>query len=492
MVYKCSGGGGGKGGPPPGVGGDGSEGPDGAAVLGGKGGPGGNSKSKKKTAASKTTCLKCNRSTNKTAANKDGGVQCNVCDRWWHGPCMDISSEMFGMLCKVVEEGMQIPWRCPSCESAGTKLKKMVEVLTNRVEETEKGLEKHDVRIAKIEDKNATQDAKIVSQDREIKELRDQLAKLGDNSGASAIREMDERAAKECNVVVHGLRESSRLEARERVQDDMDAFKQVVGVMGVVDGDEGIRFARRLGDREKGRNGEGRDKTVPRPMLIGFINKGIQERILDSSWRLVDSNNPDICRISVVRDLTARQRGREQEMVREAAKSNLERQQEDIVGNLAFKVVGRRGEKRIIKAPLRRGEVLNELGEVSWEEGNNFLGERRRLTGRRRLGEPSVSGANLEPIPSRSSTSTPDRSLSLSSTVREEDLRSREATRRQREDRQITRERLDRWTTVGDRRGKTRERTSTSVSPPGNKSSPAPRGQHPRPSSARTGSRSSS
>ena len=133
MVYKCSGGGGGKGGPPPGVGGDGSEGPDGAAVLGGKGGPGGNSKSKKKTAASKTTCLKCNRSTNKTAANKDGGVQCNVCDRWWHGPCMDISSEMFGMLCKVVEEGMQIPWRCPSCESAGTKLKKMVEVLTNRV-----------------------------------------------------------------------------------------------------------------------------------------------------------------------------------------------------------------------------------------------------------------------------------------------------------------------------------------------------------------------
>ena len=210
---------------------------------------------------------------------------------------------------------------------------------------------------------------------------------------------MDERAAKECNVVVHGLRESSRLEARERVQDDMDAFKQVVGVMGVVDGDEGIRFARRLGDREKGRNGEGRDKTVPRPLLIGFINKGIQERILDSLWRLVDSNNPDICRISVVRDLTARQRGREQEMVREAAKSNLERQQEDIVGNLAFKVVGRRGEKRIIKAPLRRGEVLNELGEVSWEEGNNFLGERRRLTVRRRLGEPSVSGANLEPIP---------------------------------------------------------------------------------------------
>ena len=70
----------------------------------------------------------------------------------------------------------------------------------------------------------------------------------------------------------------------------------------------------------KGRNGEGGDNTVPRPLLICFINKGIQESILDSSWRLADSNNPYICRISVVRDLTAMQRGREQEMMRETAK----------------------------------------------------------------------------------------------------------------------------------------------------------------------------
>ena len=52
----------------------------------------------------------------------------------WTSP---LSREMFRMLCNVAEEGMQSPWRCPSCESAGTKLKKMVEVLTNRVEETE-------------------------------------------------------------------------------------------------------------------------------------------------------------------------------------------------------------------------------------------------------------------------------------------------------------------------------------------------------------------
>ena len=56
-------------------------------------------------------------------------------------------------------------------------------------------------------------------------------------------------AAKECNVVVHGLLESPRLEAKERVQDDKGAFSQVVQAMGLVDGDQSVRFARRLGDK---------------------------------------------------------------------------------------------------------------------------------------------------------------------------------------------------------------------------------------------------
>ena len=87
------------------------------------------------------------------------------------------------------------------------------------------------------------------------------------------------------------------------------------------------------------------------------------------------------------------------------------------------------------------------------------------------MGGVSVTGANLEPISSRSST--PGGNPSLSSTVREEDLRSRGISWRQREDRQtISREGLDGWTTVGDRRGKTRDRMSTSASPPGSNLSP--------------------
>ena len=100
--------------------------------------------------------------------------------------------------------------------------------------------------------------------------------------------------------------------------------------------------------------------SISRPLLVGLSRRVIQELILDNSWKLADSSI--LCGVSVVRDLTARQRGREHKMGREAAKSNLERQQEDIEGNLTLKVIGKRGEKRVIKAPLRRGEVVNELG----------------------------------------------------------------------------------------------------------------------------------
>ena len=87
------------------------------------------------------------------------------------------------------------------------------------------------------------------------------------------------------------------------------------------------------------------------------------------------------------------------------------------------------------------------------------------------MGGASVTAANLKPISSRSST--PGGNPSLSSTVREEVLRSRGTSWRQREDRQmISQEGLDGWTTVWDRRGKTRDRMSTSASPPGNKLSP--------------------
>ena len=72
--------------------------------------------------------------------------------------------------------------------------------------------------------------------------------------------------------------------------------------------------------------------------------------------------------MSVVKDLTLKQRDGERQLYKEAAKKNLARTQEQREQNMAFKVVGRRGSKREILAPLRQGEDINSAGEVVWGE----------------------------------------------------------------------------------------------------------------------------
>ena len=56
-------------------------------------------------------------------------------------------------------------------------------------------------------------------------------------------------------------------------------------------------------------------------------------------------------------------------MHRLAFKKNMERSKENIDANLAFKVVGKRGYKREILAPLMDGEFISEEGEVTWDRG---------------------------------------------------------------------------------------------------------------------------
>ena len=145
----------------------------------------------------KNTCMVCSKTTNKTSSNREGGVQCNVGYSWYHGTYTGISADMFDMICKWVGEGIQVPWKCPPCESRGAKLQKMVKVLSNRVEGAEKRMNEHDNRLTRVEEKGVVRDAKLENHDKEIGE---QLAKMGENGGAYVLREIVERASKETNV----------------------------------------------------------------------------------------------------------------------------------------------------------------------------------------------------------------------------------------------------------------------------------------------------
>ena len=133
---------------------------------------------KKKTKQAKTNCAVCRATTNRIPANREGGVQCGVCEKWWHPKCAHLSPGVFDMIAKWGEQfpGKQSPWQCRSCENSSAKLLQMVTVLLTKVDQNKKALDDQAGRLDKVEDKASQQDKMHESQGREIKEMREQVA----------------------------------------------------------------------------------------------------------------------------------------------------------------------------------------------------------------------------------------------------------------------------------------------------------------------------
>ena len=371
----------------------------GGATGAGSGTKAGNGKGKAKS-SSKTNCMVCKHTTNKIPSNKDGSVQCGVCDGWWHAKCAQITTEKFEMIALWTQDGQDSPWKCQSCEKASSKLLKMVTCLSSKVGDNERNLAEQAVKIDRAEDKAKLQDSRMDGFGREIKEMRDQLAKLGDLGGPSIVREMDERALKETNLVFHRVVEAEMVETKARVEHDRQAIQQVLDEMEVDVGVErDTKFVRRLGQKTGDDLGEGTVGREPRPLLVGFLHRHHLELIQNNSWKLSESGDPGIRAVSVVKDLTMKQRLGEKDLLREAARKNCARSQEDLERNLAFKVVGRRGSKREILAPLRLGETINEEGEVIWDrEDTGAIGGRRMARGVRRVRSMAATYPNSLPV----------------------------------------------------------------------------------------------
>ena len=79
----------------------------------------------------------------------------------------------------------------------------------------------------------------------------------------------------------------------------------------------------------------------------------------------------------MVSDLTRLQRNEEVDMRKLAASKNLELAREDIDKGEAWKVVGKRGAKRIQLVKLYRDEMVSETGEVRLREDSVVRGGKR-------------------------------------------------------------------------------------------------------------------
>jgi hypothetical protein len=157
---------------------------------------------------------------------------------------------------------------------------------------------------------------------------------------------------------------------------DLTECEKVFVATGVRAGKRDIRFCRRIGEKGKSKG--------KRPILVGMKSELVKAELLDAAKEL---QNTRYKHVSIGPDQTRKQKQAETALNEEVNRKNREEfSEEDRSKNLRWMVVGRKGEKRIVKKLLseRTGKGQQQAatgsrgprGGTSRERGDERKGER--------------------------------------------------------------------------------------------------------------------
>jgi len=243
------------------------------------------------------------------------------------------------------KETGQVFWACRSCmnfaSSITTKVQEVdwkVEALRGQVEENREGLTKASEEVKKVEKKVEKVERKIEDSEKRMEDLM--------------YEEIRAREAISKNVVIYGVRDpsSSLRTDKERMEADVAECERIFKASKANVRKRDIRFCRRIG--EKG--------TEKRPVLLGMTSEQAKADLLEAARELQHTTYKHI---SIGPDQTRKQRQAEKKLQETVERKNREELTEDDVSkNLKWMAVGRKGEKRIVKAQVR---------EDTWGEGTS-------------------------------------------------------------------------------------------------------------------------
>jgi hypothetical protein len=182
----------------------------------------------------------------------------------------------------------------------------------------------------------------------EIERLREELNKMKsaleterEEKNDMLGEELRDRETRRNNLIIHGLQEvDQNINPRERIEKDKQLCGELLLAIGSRTRAGDLCFCRRVGER-------GREA---RPMVIGLRSEEEKRNILD---RAADLRKTRFSNVSVGPDMTRMQRRAEDQLAKEVEKRNKQLTTEDREKNLRWMVVGRRGEKRMVKGVER-------------------------------------------------------------------------------------------------------------------------------------------
>ena len=323
-------------------------------------------------------CLKCNQQ----VKQKCKAIQCSFCEYWVHIECGDISEALYKEMCKRADTHGHF-WVCMSCKSTSFVFRRELDKLNQRMVNAEERIQttSDNLDIAK-EDINT-----VKGRVSNLEEQRDQdVAKTKD----SVFEELSDRENRKTNLVFHNIPESTSLEADDRKEADSESVLDITKTIKLkLNQEKDIKFMTRLGTA--------RDRpstAAPRPLLVGWNKEAVKYSILKNARLLKGSKHE---KISIVPDLTQRQRDDEDKLRKEAERLNANLSEEDSL-NWEWKLVGPRGCRKLQKGRIRRHQHRQDGEQVQRTEGHQT---RTNRGGRKRGGEDLEEGQDTEMMSAR-------------------------------------------------------------------------------------------
>lgn len=280
--------------------------------------------------ASKFPCLKCTQQVKKNVE----AVKCTICEQWVHKTCSpEITDDLYKILKEQDKQGF-LKWYCDACRHSSQLLNQKIEALNSMIQQIT-------VRVSGVETQQVRQDSAIADLTRDNSSIKADIAVLKDGEATKddIFRELNERENRKVNILIHKLPEPSSGGPADKKKEDQLSLNNIFRAMNCsVDLEKDIKFYYRAGEKQ--------EEDRARPLVVGFREPELRDRVLNNSRSL--SSHPTYKDLNMVADLTARQRKEEEDMRKEADKRNQEMTAEES-GNFQWKVVGPRGKRKLVK-----------------------------------------------------------------------------------------------------------------------------------------------
>lgn len=237
--------------------------------------------------------------------NSTKAMNCDACDNWLCLPCAKISQALYDELAKASDDGTSsLSWHCSACKNLTSSLKSINSNLLELKKSNDERLTRVESKISNLETTmKDTVRSEVDSAKEELNQVvQNNLAETVSNLVDSRLKEMENRKTRAQNLVFFHVPLSDASNPRERKEHDLEFVKKIF--MQLFPGEDFlITTCFRLGRIKP--------DSVPTkdiPLKIVCDSREQRRKLLSKSKDITEIDDPLLCKVIVVKDLTEEQR----------------------------------------------------------------------------------------------------------------------------------------------------------------------------------------